>query len=66
MHPKNKPPIFVPPIYQAELDRLSKAALMDIVWSYAAGPDLVGGDPIPIIAEIRGHAATIVTLREQD
>jgi hypothetical protein len=66
MHPKNKPPIFVPTVYQAEMDRLSKAALMDIVWTLAAGPDISGALHTEIIAEIRGHAATIVTLREQD
>jgi hypothetical protein len=65
MHPKNKPPIFVPGEYQAEMDRLSKAALMDIVWTLAAGPDIPDA-PAQIMAEIRGHAATIVTLRDQD
>jgi hypothetical protein len=38
---------------------------MDIVWTITAGPD-VTAHPDQIIAEIRGHAATIVTLREQD
>jgi hypothetical protein len=35
MHLKNKPPVFVPPGYRAEIEKLSKAALMDMVWDYA-------------------------------
>lgn len=47
MHLNAKRPIFVPPVYWAEFDKLSKAALMDMVWDYAnqttglAGPDFV-------------------------
>jgi hypothetical protein len=64
MHPKNKPPIYVPLEYVPEMDRLSKAALMDIIWTLATG--ISGAKHTEIIAEIRGHAATIVTLRDQD
>lgn len=35
MHLKNKPPIFVPTMFQDEIEKLSKAALMDMVWDYA-------------------------------
>lgn len=35
MNLKNQPPIFVPREYRAEIERLSKAALMDIAWDYA-------------------------------
>lgn len=35
MNLKNKPPIFVPEKYQREIEHLSKAALMDMVWDYA-------------------------------
>lgn len=59
----HKPPIFVPGEYQAEMDRLTKAALMDVAWMLVARPDISDAE---IIAEIRSHAATIVTLREQD
>jgi hypothetical protein len=65
MHPKNKPPIFVPGEYQAEMDRLSKAALMDLVWGLVVtAADTNKHDAV--IAEIRKHAAHVVTLREQD
>jgi len=30
-----KPPVLVPREYRAELAKLSKAALMDMVWNYA-------------------------------
>ena len=36
MHTKNRPPVFVPENYQAEIEKLSKAALMDMCWDYAA------------------------------
>ncbi len=32
----NKGPIFVPKQFFSEFDKLSKAALMDIAWDYAA------------------------------
>lgn len=35
MHLNAKPPVFIPDEYQAEIEKLSKAALMDMVWDYA-------------------------------
>ena len=35
MNLKNQPPVFVPAQYRAEIEQLSKAALMDMVWDYA-------------------------------
>lgn len=35
MHLKAKPPIFVPQQFRAEIESLSKAALMDLVWDFA-------------------------------
>jgi len=35
MNLKNQPPIFVPAAYQDNIEKLSKAALMDIVWDMA-------------------------------
>jgi hypothetical protein len=64
MHPKNKPPIFVPAEFVPEMERLTKAALMDLVWEMTT--ESINEAPDKVIAEIRGHAATIVTLREQD
>lgn len=36
MHLKNWPPIFVPAQFQREIESLSKAALMDLAWDFAA------------------------------
>ena len=35
MHLNAKPPVFVPVEYRREMEKLSKAALMDIAWDYA-------------------------------
>ena len=35
MRVTNRPPLFVPVPERSELGRLSKAALMDLVWSFA-------------------------------
>lgn len=35
MNLKNQRPVFVPDDYQDEMEKLSKAALMDMVWDYA-------------------------------
>jgi hypothetical protein len=35
MHMNAKRPVLVPKEYWAEIEKLSKAALMDIVWDYA-------------------------------
>lgn len=35
MHMNAKPPMFVPKEYRTKIEKLSKAALMDIVWDYA-------------------------------
>jgi hypothetical protein len=70
MHPKNKPPIFVPGEYQAEMERLTKAALMDVAWQFATNSIDDGKttriEPKDIMSEVRAVAAFIVTLREQD
>ena len=63
MHPKNHPPVFVPHEYVAEFDRLTKAALMDLVWEMTT--ENLNEDPDKIMAAIRERAAYIVTYREQ-
>jgi len=35
MHLKNKRPVLVPREHEFEIERLSKAALMDMAWSFA-------------------------------
>ena len=64
MHPKNHPPILVPKEFVPELEHLTKAALMDLVWDLAT-PTVEDGTPDKIMSEIRKCAAFIVIYREQ-
>ena len=64
MHPKNHPPIFVPPAFVPELEHMTKAALMDLVWDLATAT-LDGGTPDEIMSEVRKCAAFVVVYREQ-
>lgn len=64
MNLKNQPPVFVPYQFQAEIEQLSKAALMDMIWDLAtrcAGSDLVDG----IMGEVRNTAEIVKAHREQ-
>lgn len=58
MHLNARRPIFVPQEYWAEVEKLSKAALMDLVWDYATrcAASESNGD---IIAELRKSAAIV-------
>jgi hypothetical protein len=60
MHLRAKPPIFVPEQFRTEIESLSKAPLMDLVWDFAAmraGAGLEQG--------VDGDDATMKVLREQ-
>jgi hypothetical protein len=59
----NKPPVFVPQEHWAELERLSKAALMDMVWDYAEQIACADGDPTAIMAEFRARREIILNYR---
>lgn len=63
MHLKNQPPFFVPFQFQAEIEKCSKAFLMDIVWDYC----MERGEQMPdkAIAEFRARATTIGIHRRQ-
>lgn len=69
MNLKNQRPVFVPEQYQAEIEKMSKAALMDMVWDYAAqiaGVD--GGHPQAIDAamqEFRARREIVLTHRQK-
>jgi hypothetical protein len=69
MHLKNQPPVYVPDEHQAEIEKLSKAALMDMVWDYAmqvAGvTDFVLDDEGKAIAEFRARREIILNLRKR-
>jgi hypothetical protein len=58
MNPRNKPPALVPREYRHELAKLSKAALMDMVWHYAMSRAWASGtEPTreAILAEFRAR-----------
>jgi len=64
---KNQGPIFVPDQHQKEIENLSKAALMDMVWDMAT--QLTGGDSLAntdIMKQVRTTAEVIVRYRKQE
>jgi len=64
MHLKNKPPVFVPICYRGEMEKLSKAALMDMVWDYAfqmSGANLVDD----AMEEFRKRREIVMAHRDQ-
>lgn len=70
MHLKNRPPVFVPQEYRAEIEKLSKAALMDIVWDMAkqlTPPDDDGHEApdSDVIGIVRHEAEVISVYRSQ-
>jgi len=66
MHLKNQPPVLVPSTVRAEIEKLSKAALMDIAWSFATRCAGNEGDPGPIMAELRRERDVILAVRKQE
>jgi hypothetical protein len=68
MTAKNKPPVLVPCDCRAELAKLSKAALMDMVWGYAmARASTSGTEPTreAILAEFRARWEIVRRRREE-
>lgn len=65
MHLKNQPPIFVPAKYRAEIEKHSKAALMDMVWDLATRCTLETTADETIMDEVRSTAEIIQTHRRQ-
>ena len=65
MNLKNRPPVLVPKEHWTEIERLSKAALMDMVWDYAA--QTAGTEPHLctnlIMNELRNRRETILSHR---
>src|SRR5215467_11023458 len=61
---RSKPPVLVPREYRAELAKLSKAALKDMVWDYAMSRASASGtEPThgAILAEYRGQVGDCST-----
>lgn len=66
MNLKNQPPIFVPREYRGEVEKLSKAALMDIAWDLAQRCAQMPDDrPRQIMEEFRKAADIVTTYRRQ-
>ncbi len=64
MHIKSKPPVFVPAEHRAEIEALSKAALMDIAWDYAcACSGAFDTDPAAAMANFRERRDVILIYR---
>lgn len=55
MNLKNRPPVFVPDEIRREIEKLSKAALMDMVWDYAVQ---IASADVPSSFASHGPAAT--------
>ena len=60
MHLKAQRPVFVPKEFFAEVDELTKAALMDMVWDYATRCN-----PENVVGEFRATRAIILNYRKQ-
>lgn len=64
MHLNAQRPVFVPYEFQKEIEQLSKAALMDMVWDFAtrcAGKE----EPDDVMLEVRTTATIIAGHRKQ-
>lgn len=64
MNLKNQRPVFVPERFVRELDKLSKAALMDIAWDYAARDAQTETAETTIMINLRATADIILTHRK--
>lgn len=66
MHLKAQPPVFVPYEHRAEIEKLSKAALMDMVWDYAMQSAGEGEDAVDaIMQDFRDRREIVLTYRNQ-
>jgi hypothetical protein len=65
MNLKNQGPIFVPDRFRGEIEKLSKAALMDMVWDLATRcSDSLASNTI--MGEVRKTAEIITNYRKQE
>jgi hypothetical protein len=65
MNLKNQPPVLVPSQYWSELEKLSKAALMDIAWEQAARAHGMQDDLQGAMIELRASIECVLTTREK-
>lgn len=55
----NRPPIFVPNEYRSEIEKMSKAAVMDLAWDFATTATGREDDPEAIMQTLRERAAVV-------
>lgn len=66
MHLNAKPPVFIPDEFVAEIEKLSKAALMDMVWDYATQISEQPCTDGAIMEEFRKRREIILHHRKKD
>lgn len=66
MHLKAKTPIFAPRRFWPEIEKLSKAALIDLVWDYATTSAIDPMSEESIMTALRERAETIKLHRKQN
>lgn len=64
MHLKAQKPALVPFHYWTEIEKLSKAALMDVAWSFAIRCCGIESDDTAIMAELRCEAENVLNARK--
>jgi hypothetical protein len=64
MHLNAKPPIFVPEGYRREIEQMSKAALMDLVWGFATASTYSVDDHQEIMETLRRRRDIILEHRK--
>jgi len=63
VHLKSQKPVLVPFQHWAEIEKLSKAALMDLAWSFATRCCGVEGDDSIVMSELRCEAESVLLAR---
>jgi hypothetical protein len=64
MHARAKPPVLVPDEYCTEIESLSKAALMDLVWSLAGQTVESSDDDPEVMRKIREERGIVESYRK--
>jgi hypothetical protein len=66
MNLKNQPPVFVPRELWGEIEKMSKAALIDMVWDYATQVSASAGDVTAAMDEFRKRREIILSYRKRE
>lgn len=63
MHLNARPPVLVPSTHWQEIEKLSKAALMDMVWSFAGRCSESADDAEAVMREFRAERDVVLNCR---